>query len=151
VEVTHKDARAVLIPAPALQFSIEIAFASAAIGHQRFALDWSPAAFRQEIAPARTFGDIAQLEALKKMDRGHGASLHNTLAIDGDRVLNADIMRFPDEFVRHKILDAVGDLSLAGAPLIARFEGTKSGHALNNSLLRALYSDPANYRLVAAS
>jgi UDP-3-O-[3-hydroxymyristoyl] N-acetylglucosamine deacetylase len=84
------------------------------------------------------------------MDRGHGASLHNTLAIDGDKVLNADIMRFPDEFVRHKILDAVGDLALAGLPLIARFEGVRSGHALNNALLRALFSDPANYRLVAA-
>lgn len=150
VEVTHKDARAVLIPAPALQFAFEITFASAAIGHQTFAFDWSAAAFRREIAPARTFGDIAQLEALKKIDRGHGASLHNTLAIDGDKVLNADILRFPDEFVRHKILDAVGDLSLAGAPLIARFEGLRSGHALNNQLVRALFADPANYRLVAA-
>ena len=151
VEVTHKDARAALVPALSLQFTFEITFASAAIGHQQFAFDWSPATFRHEIAPARTFGDIAQLEALKKMDRGHGASLHNTLAIDGDKVLNADIMRFPDEFVRHKILDAVGDLSLAGAPLIARFEGVKSGHALNNALLRAVFSDPANYRLVAAA
>jgi UDP-3-O-[3-hydroxymyristoyl] N-acetylglucosamine deacetylase len=150
VEVTHKEARAALIPAPVLQFAFEITFASAAIGHQSLALDWSPAAFRREIAPARTFGDIAQLEALKQMDRGHGAALHNTLAIDGDKVLNAEIMRFPDEFVRHKILDAVGDLSLAGHPLIARFEGVKSGHALNNALLRTLYSDPANYRLVAA-
>jgi UDP-3-O-[3-hydroxymyristoyl] N-acetylglucosamine deacetylase len=150
VEVTHKEARCALVPAPALQFTFEIAFASAAIGRQHFAFEWSPAAFRHEIAPARTFGDIGQLEALKKMDRGHGASLHNTLAIDGDKVLNADIMRFPDEFVRHKLLDAVGDLNLAGAPLIARFEGVKSGHALNNALLRALYSDPANYRMVAA-
>jgi UDP-3-O-[3-hydroxymyristoyl] N-acetylglucosamine deacetylase len=150
VEVTHKEARCALVPAPALQFTFEIAFASAAIGRQHFAFEWSPAAFRHEIAPARTFGDIGQLEALKKMDRGHGASLHNTLAIDGDKVLNADIMRFPDEFVRHKLLDAVGDLNLAGAPLIARFEGIKSGHALNNALLRALYSDPANYRMVAA-
>jgi UDP-3-O-[3-hydroxymyristoyl] N-acetylglucosamine deacetylase len=150
VEVTHKDAHAALIPAPALQFWFEIAFASTAIGKQRFAFDYSPAAFRTEIAPARTFGDIAQLEALKEMDRGHGASLHNTLAIDGDKVLNADIMRFPDEFVRHKILDAVGDLALAGLPLIARFEGVRSGHALNNALLRALFSDPTNYRLVAA-
>ena len=150
VEVTHKDAHAALVPAPALQFMFEIAFASTAIGKQRFAFEYSPEAFRTEIAPARTFGDIAQLEALKEMDRGHGASLHNTLAIDGDKVLNADIMRFPDEFVRHKILDAVGDLALAGLPLIARFEGVRSGHALNNALLRALFSDPANYRLVAA-
>lgn len=150
VEVTHKDARAVLVPAAVPHFSFDISFASAAIGAQHFALDFTPASFRREIAPARTFGDIAQLEALKKMDRGHGASLHNTLAIDGDKVLNADIMRFPDEFVRHKILDAVGDLSLAGYPLLARFEGFRSGHALNNHLLRALFSDPENYRLVPA-
>jgi len=148
VEVTHKDARAALLPAPVLSYAFEINFPSAAIGRQTFAFDFTPETFRREIAPARTFGDIAQLEALKQMDRGHGASLHNTLAIDGDKVLNADIMRFKDEFVRHKILDAVGDMALAGAPLIARFEGVRSGHALNNALLRALFADPANYRLV---
>ncbi len=151
VEVTHKEAKAALVPAPTLQFTFEIFFPSAAIGRQSFAFEFAPESFRHEIAPARTFGDIAQLEALKKMDRGHGASLHNTLAIDGDRVLNADIMRFKDEFVRHKILDAVGDLALAGAPLIARFEGVRSGHALNNALLRALFADSSNYRLVTAS
>lgn len=151
VEVTHKDARAALVPAPTLQFTFEIFFPSAAIGRQTFAFEFAPESFRHEIAPARTFGDIAQLEALKQIDRGHGASLHNTLAIDGDRVLNADLMRFKDEFVRHKILDAVGDLALAGAPLIARFEGVRSGHALNNALLRALFADPGNYRLITAS
>lgn len=150
MEVTHNDARAVLVPSAVPQFAFEISFASAAIGHQQFALDFTPDSFRREIAPARTFGDISQLEALKKMDRGHGAGLHNTLAIEGDRVINADIMRFKDEFVRHKILDAVGDLALAGHPLIARFEGTRSGHALNNQLLRALFADPGNYRLITA-
>jgi UDP-3-O-[3-hydroxymyristoyl] N-acetylglucosamine deacetylase len=151
VEVTHKDAKAALVPAPTLQFTFEIFFPSAAIGKQSFAFEFAPEAFRHEIAPARTFGDIAQLEGLKQIDRGHGASLHNTLAIDGDRVLNADLMRFKDEFVRHKILDAVGDLALAGMPLVARFEGVRSGHALNNALLRALFADTANYRLITAS
>jgi UDP-3-O-[3-hydroxymyristoyl] N-acetylglucosamine deacetylase len=150
LEVVHRDARVVLIPAQNLSFACEIAFPSAAIGRQSFAFDFTPEAFRREIAPARTFGDIAQLEALKEMDRGHGASLLNTLAIDGDKVLNAALLRFKDEFVRHKILDAVGDMAQAGAPLIGRFEGFKSGHALNNALLRALFSDPANYRMVAA-
>jgi UDP-3-O-[3-hydroxymyristoyl] N-acetylglucosamine deacetylase len=150
VEVTHNQARVALIPAAELSFAFEIVFPSAAIGRQTFAFEFTPETFRREIAPARTFGDIAQLEALKQIDRGHGASLHNTLAIDGDRVLNADIMRFKDEFVRHKLLDAVGDMALAGAPLIARFEGVKSGHALNNALLRALFSDPGNYRMVTA-
>jgi len=150
VEVSHKEARAALIPAQTPSYSFEIVFPSAAIGRQSFAFAFTPEAFRREIAPARTFGDIAQLEALKAMDRGHGASLLNTLAIDGDKVLNAPLMRFKDEFVRHKILDAVGDMAQAGAPLIARFEGVKSGHALNNALLRAMFSDPANYRMIAA-
>ena len=151
VEVTHKDASAALIPAPQLEFALEIDFPSAAIGRQQFAFTFSPEAFRREIAPARTFGDVAQLEALKKMDRGHGATYQNTLAIDGDRVINADLMRFPNEFVRHKILDAVGDLALAGAPLVARFEGVRSGPALNNALLRALFADPANFSWVTAA
>jgi UDP-3-O-[3-hydroxymyristoyl] N-acetylglucosamine deacetylase len=151
VEVTHKGASAALIPSTALQFAFEIEFPSAAIGHQAFAFAFSSETFRREIAPARTFGDIAQLEALKQMDRGHGATFQNTLAIDGDRVINADLMRFPNEFVRHKILDAVGDLALAGAPLVARFEGVRSGHALNNALLRALFADPANFSWVTAA
>jgi UDP-3-O-[3-hydroxymyristoyl] N-acetylglucosamine deacetylase len=82
------------------------------------------------------------------MGLGRGASLENTLAIEGDTVVNAKLMRFPDEFVRHKILDAIGDMALAGGPLIARFEGIKSGHATNNAVLRALFADPANYEIV---
>ena len=70
------------------------------------------------------------------------------VAVDGDRVVNAHLMRFPDEFVRHKILDAIGDMALAGAPLIARFEGRRSGHALNNALLRKLFADDANYATI---
>jgi UDP-3-O-[3-hydroxymyristoyl] N-acetylglucosamine deacetylase len=91
---------------------------------------------------------VQELAYLKSIDRGHGASLANTLAIDGDMVLNRDLMRFANEFVRHKILDAIGDMALAGAPLIARFEGVRSGHGLNNALLRALFADPANYAWV---
>jgi UDP-3-O-[3-hydroxymyristoyl] N-acetylglucosamine deacetylase len=150
VEVSHQEARAALLPAPTLSFEMEIEFRSAAIGRQCFGFAFSPAAFRREIAPARTFGDVGELETLKKMNRGRGASLANTLAIEGDRVLNAALMRFPDEFVRHKLLDAIGDMALAGAPLLARFEGVRSGHALNNALLRKLFSEPANYRILTA-
>lgn len=149
VEVSYKDASAALRPAAATIYDFEIEFSSAAIGRQHYTFAMSPAAFRTEIAPARTFGQVSELETLKKMNRGHGASLENTLAIDGDRVLNAELLRFADEFVRHKILDAVGDMALAGAPLLARFEGRRSGHALNNALLRKLFSDPANYRFVS--
>ncbi len=150
VEANHGDARATLIPADALIYDFEIVFPSAAIGRQTFSFPFSPEGFRREIAPARTFGNLAELETLKRMDRGHGASLENTLAIDGDKVVNAGLMRFPDEFVRHKILDAIGDMALAGAPLVARFEGVRSGHALNNAVLRALFADPANYRQISA-
>jgi UDP-3-O-[3-hydroxymyristoyl] N-acetylglucosamine deacetylase len=147
VEVAHKDASAALAPAEALSFGMEIEFPSAAVGKQRYSFSFSPEGFRREIAPARTFGFLTELEMLKEMDRGHGASLENTLAIDGDKLINPSLMRFPDEFVRHKILDAIGDIALAGAPLIARFDGVRSGHALNNALLRALFAEPANYHL----
>lgn len=148
VEVTNGDALAALEPSPSRAFTFHIAFPSKAIGEQNFDWTFSPAAFRRDIAPARTFGFVHELEALLKMGRGRGASLENTLAIEGDEVRNATLMRFPDEFVRHKILDAIGDLALAGAPVIGRFEGRKSGHTQNNALLRALFADQANYREV---
>jgi UDP-3-O-[3-hydroxymyristoyl] N-acetylglucosamine deacetylase len=148
VDVSHKDASAALLPSDRLEYDFEIEFPTPAIGRQTYVFPFSPDGFRREIAPARTFGFVQDLEMLKKMDRGHGASFANTLAIDGDTIVNADLMRFPDEFVRHKILDAIGDMALAGAPLIARFEGKRSGHALNNALLRALFADKANYTAV---
>lgn len=150
VEVTNAGASAALEPADTYSFDFEIAFPSAAIGTQRLVWEFSGKAFARDIAPARTFGFMHELDALNKAGLGRGASLENTLAIDGDAVVNAGLMRFDDEFVRHKILDAIGDLALAGAPLIGRFVGRRSGHALNNALLRALFADPANTEIVAA-
>ncbi|MGA9797141.1 MAG: UDP-3-O-acyl-N-acetylglucosamine deacetylase [Rhizomicrobium sp.] len=147
VEAMHLEASAALVPADSYAFDFEIVFASAAIGTQRMDWRFSPDAFRRDIAPARTFGFLQELEALNKAGLGRGASLDNTLALDGDNVVNRDLMRFGDEFVRHKILDAIGDMALAGAPLIARFEGRRSGHALNNALLRKLFADPSNFAL----
>ena len=149
IEAGYGEASATLVPADAREFEFEIEFPSAAIGHQQFSWTFSPEGFERDIAPARTFGFAHELEVLNRAGLGRGASLENTLAIEGDRVINAALMRFPDEFVRHKILDAVGDLALAGAPIIGRFVGRRSGHALNNRLLRALFSDPANYTLIA--
>ncbi len=151
VHVEQGDSHAALHPCETRKFDFEIDFASAAIGRQRFSWTFSREGFAKEIAPARTFGFLHELDALNKVGLGRGASLDNTLAIDGDKILNADLMRFPDEFVRHKVLDAVGDLALAGAPIIGRFEGSRSGHALNNQLLRALFADPANYSRVLDS
>jgi UDP-3-O-[3-hydroxymyristoyl] N-acetylglucosamine deacetylase len=151
VTVESGEASAVLRPSDERIFVFEIAFPSAAIGVQKLSWSFSPEGFAKEIAPARTFGFVGELKALNRSGLAKGASLENTLALDGDRLLNPELLRFPDEFVRHKILDAVGDLALAGAPIIGRFEGRRSGHALNNQLLRALFSDPANYDRVTLS
>jgi UDP-3-O-[3-hydroxymyristoyl] N-acetylglucosamine deacetylase len=148
VEVRQGEALAALEPSDALRFDFEIDFPTPAIGRQFFSFDFSRQSYAREIAPARTFGFMKELETLNKMNLARGASLENTLAIDGDRVVNASLMRFPDEFVRHKILDAVGDMALAGAPLIAKFVGSRSGHATNNALLRALFADDANFEYV---
>jgi UDP-3-O-[3-hydroxymyristoyl] N-acetylglucosamine deacetylase len=148
IAVNQGEASASLSPADGREFDFEIVFPSAAIGRQTFAWTFSRESFAAEIAPARTFGFVHELEALNKAGLGRGASLENTLAIDGGTVLNAQLMRFPDEFVRHKILDAIGDLALAGAPIVGRFEGRRSGHALNNQLLRAVFADPQNYTRV---
>jgi UDP-3-O-[3-hydroxymyristoyl] N-acetylglucosamine deacetylase len=148
VEVSKGEASAALEPDNGRHFDFDISFPTAAIGTQKFSLDFSPSEFRLKIAPARTFGFLHELDALNKAGLGCGASLENTLAIDGDVVVNKTLMRFDDEFVRHKILDAIGDLALAGGPVIGRFVGHRSGHAQNNALLRALFADPANYEMV---
>jgi len=146
VTVESGSAKASLLPDDRLSFAYELSFP--VIGEQYYAFAFSRAGFKAEIAPARTFGFLSELEALNKMDMAKGASLANTLALDDTGVVNRERQRFADEFVRHKILDAIGDMALAGAPLLARFEGKKSGHATNNALLRALFADPANYERV---
>jgi UDP-3-O-[3-hydroxymyristoyl] N-acetylglucosamine deacetylase len=143
VTVESGDTRASLLPDDSRSYSYELSFP--VIGEQFYAFAFSRAGFKAEIAPARTFGFLSELEALNRMDLAKGASLANTLALDESGVVNRERQRFADEFVRHKILDAIGDLALAGAPVIARFEGRKSGHATNNALLRALFADPGNY------
>ena len=146
VTVESGDAKASLLPAEQLSYSYQLSFP--VIGEQYFDFAFSRAGFKAEIAPARTFGFLKELESLNQMNLARGASLANTLALDDSGVVNRDTQRFADEFVRHKILDAIGDMALAGAPLIARFEGKKSGHTTNNALLRALFADPANYSCV---
>jgi UDP-3-O-[3-hydroxymyristoyl] N-acetylglucosamine deacetylase len=149
VEIAIKDAQIRLLPAAAPEYAYDLDYSNTkAIGKQSYEMILTPENFAREIAPARTFGFMHELDALNKMGLGRGASLENTLAIEGDTVVNKSLMRFPDEFVRHKILDAIGDMALAGGPLIARFEGVKSGHATNNAVLRALFADPSNYEIV---
>jgi UDP-3-O-[3-hydroxymyristoyl] N-acetylglucosamine deacetylase len=144
VMVSQGDATASLLPAPSLSYHHSLSYP--VIGAQHYDFAFSTAAFKAEIAPARTFGFLKDLDALNRMNLAKGASLENTLALDDNGLVNKDRQRFSDEFVRHKILDAIGDMALAEAPLIARFEGVRSGHATNNALLRALFADPANYQ-----
>ena len=147
VEVKLGDASCGLYPADKKEFYFEIDFPSAAIGRQEFAFVFSSDSFRNEIASARTFGFLDEAEMLRASGLARGADLSNTLVIDGDKVINSEILRFPNEFVRHKILDAIGDMKLAGFPIRARFEGRRSSHALNNKLLQALFADPENYEI----
>ena len=148
VKASEKNAYAALHPAAETTYDFLLEYDAPAIGRQEFRFAFTPENFRNLIAPARTFGFAKDLEALNAMNLAKGASLENTLALDETGVINKDRQRFADEFVRHKILDAIGDMALAGAPLIARFEGIRSGHGLNNQLLRALFADPANYEMV---
>ena len=148
VEVREGDVSAALEPANDTSYDFILDYPGSVIGRQDFHFAFSPATFREVIAPARTFGFMKDLEGLRRMNLAHGASMENTLALDDTGVVNKERQRFADEFVRHKILDAIGDMALAGAPLMAKFHGVKSGHGLNNKLLRALFADPANYEMV---
>ena len=110
-----------------------------------FEIDFAGASYVEEIARARTFGFMQEVEMMRAHGLGLGGNLSNAVVIDDNDVLNPEGLRYPDEFVRHKILDAVGDLYVIGAPIIGAFEGHKSGHAINNALLRAILADPESY------
>jgi UDP-3-O-[3-hydroxymyristoyl] N-acetylglucosamine deacetylase len=147
VEVVEGDKRAVLLPSDRFEVAFEIAFDSAPIGRQRVDLEITEESFRKELADCRTFGFLKDVEALRAAGLARGASMENAVVLDGDRVLNPEGLRRPDEFVRHKALDAVGDLYVAGLPLLARFEGLYAGHGLNNLLVRALMARPQAWRV----
>ncbi len=148
--VTVGDARRGLTLAPADAFSVdfEIDFASPVVSHSTLDVRLVNGTFKREIAKARTFGFLEDAQKLRAMGLALGGSLENTVVVDGDRVLNEGGLRFDDEFVRHKVLDCVGDLYLAGAPILGRVTATKSGHHTNNEALRALFADPTAYALV---
>lgn len=139
-----------LTPYNGFHIDVEIDFDSPIIGNQRYALDVTPGAFRREISRARTFGFMKDVERLWAAGLALGASLENTVAIGDDRVINREGLRYTDEFVRHKALDAIGDLALAGAPLIGAFRSRRGGHRLNNLVLKALFADMDAWTLVDA-
>ncbi len=139
---------AALLPCDRFEMFFEIEFDSEVIGRQSVDLVIDEETYRREIMSARTFGFVEEVEALRAMGLARGGSLENAVVIDGDRVLNPEGLRYPDEFVRHKALDAVGDLYVLGMPLLARFEGRKAGHGINNALVRALLARPEAWRVV---
>ena len=149
VRVEDGEGFAELLPSDALGLHMEVSidFKASAIGRQSLGLALTIGNFRNELAHARTFAMASDIESLRKAGLARGGSLDNAVVVDGDRVLNPAGLHSPDEFVRHKMLDAVGDLALAGAPLHARLRAHRPGHGLNNRLLRALFADPANYAL----
>ncbi|HWA63228.1 MAG TPA: UDP-3-O-acyl-N-acetylglucosamine deacetylase [Caulobacteraceae bacterium] len=149
VEVTEGDKRATLSPADGFEVAFEIAFDSSAIGRQRIDLALDERTFRAELADSRTFGFLHEVEALRAAGLARGGSLENVVVIEGDEVANPEGLRRPDEFVRHKALDAVGDLALLGAPILGRYEGVYAGHGLNNAVSRALLANPAAWRFSA--
>ncbi len=124
-----------------LRVETEIEFDHPLIGRQTFALDVEPDLFRRELARARTFGFMRDVTKLWSAGYALGASFENTVVIAEDRILNTEGMRFPDEFVRHKAVDAIGDLALAGAPLIGAYRSVRGGHKLNHAVVTALMAD----------
>jgi UDP-3-O-[3-hydroxymyristoyl] N-acetylglucosamine deacetylase len=116
---------------------------------QRATVDFGDVSYVHDVARARTFGFMQDVESLRGMGLARGGSLENAIVMDEYRILNSDGLRYEDEFVRHKILDAIGDLYLVGHPLLASYEAHKSGHGLNNLLLRELLKDPSSYEIVA--
>lgn len=145
VEVRMGAKSAALLPADGfdgLDLDVTIRFADAAIGVQRRQVRLTPQSFLKDIADARTFGFMADVETMRAAGLGLGASIDNVVVVDGGRVINPDGLRFDDEFVRHKMLDAIGDLAMAGAPICGRFVADQPGHALNARLVRALLDTP---------
>jgi len=130
-----------LAPARDFSLSFEIDFDSSSISRQKLAILVDNEAFKSDIASARTFGFAHEVDQLRRVGLALGGSLDNAIVIDGDHVLNEEGLRFQDEFVRHKILDCIGDLYLAGAPIIGHVHGAHSGHSLNHALLQALFED----------
>ncbi len=132
-----------------LSFEIEFKHPAVDATGQRVEFDFASGQYKRDIARARTFGFTKDVEMMRSRGLGLGGNMDNVIVVDDHRVLNADGLRYDDEFVKHKILDAIGDLHIAGKPLLASYVAYKSGHALNNKLLRALLADTSAWRMVS--
>ena len=148
IRVEEGDKSAVLLPCDRYEMRFEIDFPTPVIGNQVVDFVVDEQTFRDEIMAARTFGFAHEVEALRKAGLARGGSLENAVVIDGDQILNPGGLRMEREFVKHKALDAIGDLYVLGAPLLGRYEGVKAGHHMNNLLVRELLANPQAWREV---
>jgi UDP-3-O-[3-hydroxymyristoyl] N-acetylglucosamine deacetylase len=140
-----------LRPHAGFYLDVEINYDCLAIGHQRRALEMTPDVFRADVSRARTFGFAKDAEVLWASGRAIGSSLENTIAIRNEQIVNPEGLRYSDEFVRHKMLDAVGDLALAGAPMLCAYHSSRGGHSLNHGVLKALFADRTAWTTIEAS
>ena len=147
VEVREGEAVARLVPSEMLEIDFRIDFTDAAIGRQEKVLNMANGAFVRELSDSRTFCRNAEVVAMRERGLALGGTLDNAVVFEGDKVLSPGGLRHADEPVRHKMLDALGDLALAGGPILGRYTGIRAGHALTNRLLRALFADPSAWRV----
>lgn len=151
IKVSDGDKWASIAPSEdgfVMHFEIDFEHAAIRATPQTFSFEFSSSQFAKEVAKARTFGFLKDLEELKKHNLALGGSLDNAIVLDDEGIVNEGGLHYPDEFVRHKMLDAVGDLYVIGHPLLGEFSAYKSGHALNNKLIRAILSDVNSYEIV---
>ena len=151
VLVRNNEASAALEPYNGRVLDLEIDFDSRVIGRQRMIFDWTPRKYYEDVSRARTFGFVRDAKILRQAGYALGSSMDNSITVHEDRILNPGGLRFEDEFVRHKLLDAVGDLALCGLPIYGRFRSYKGGHALNALVLHGLFASEANYEIVTAT
>jgi UDP-3-O-[3-hydroxymyristoyl] N-acetylglucosamine deacetylase len=145
IEIRQGDKYAILMPSETPRITVEIDFPDKVIGSQVLSVELINEAFHHQVARARTFGFKDQIDALRKQGLTLGGSLRNAVLVDGDRIVNDEGLRYEDEFVRHKILDALGDLSLAGVPIMGHYYGKKPGHELNNQLMNRLFEERSSW------
>ncbi len=146
VQAQDGESWARLLPSDRFQVSCTIDYDHPHVGVQRFDFDSASQTFPETVGRARTFGFLHELEELRARGYARGASLENAVAISPNGVMNDGGLRYPDELARHKVLDVIGDLALAGAPILGAFQGYRSGHRLNNLLLQALFADDSAWR-----
>ncbi|MCB1782426.1 MAG: UDP-3-O-acyl-N-acetylglucosamine deacetylase [Alphaproteobacteria bacterium] len=148
VSVEQDGKRVTLAPSETFTFAGQIDFNRGGIGSQAFETSLVNGNFRHDIAQARTFGFLNEVEYLRTQGLALGGSMSNAIVLGDDGVMNPEGLRFEDEFIRHKLLDAIGDLYLAGAPILGRYDGFKAGHAMNNAILHALFASKENWTFI---